>query len=210
MTRATSAAPNFGRPDFYLVAVATVVLLNAVDAEQVWPTRYVILSSARTGSTLLATSLSQHPEIFSHHELLQPVNSNMDPKARHLFPPPPISTDERRALQNSRRANLATFLSSIWNATLPGTKAVGFKLQRGHLPHAAVKYHLLNDTTIKKIVLFRSDLLGMLASIAAAQSSGNWGGTTTEHKVTYNPTSAVNQVGWATPRGASARYLLSR
>mmetsp|Transcript_8147 Transcript_8147/g.20859 ORF Transcript_8147/g.20859 Transcript_8147/m.20859 type:complete len:347 (+) Transcript_8147:152-1192(+) len=160
--------------------------------------RFVVLSSPRTGSTLLVTSLSQHPQLLSHHEVLLPTRCNLDPKARaaQLFPPLPDSLPARRALQAGRRALPGPFLWSLWNTTLPATRAAGFKLQSGQLGRPVVERLLLADGGVKKVVLFRSDLLGMLASSDAAKASGNWGGRPYEQRPgarQLRPASALRQ-----------------
>jgi len=89
-------------------------------------TRFVILSSARTGSNLLQTMLSSHEQIASYGELF-----NQDDPGRILWNNPRPSSAEDVAL---RDADPCGFLERRVFAVPRSVRAVGFKLFYFHAP----------------------------------------------------------------------------
>jgi LPS sulfotransferase NodH len=125
--------------------------------------RYVILCAARTGSSLLETSLLSHPDILSHGEVYHP--DAIGPlRGRHTATvADPIGNAALTAL---RRADPLRFLNDIvFDAQ--GRQAVGFKFKHDErlLPQFAATARALEaDRGIRVIHLSRLDLFGRFVS----------------------------------------------
>ncbi|MBA3810547.1 MAG: hypothetical protein H0X27_02665 [Caulobacteraceae bacterium] len=122
--------------------------------------RFLVLCSARTGSTLLTNVLNASPDVRCLFELLNPsVQQYGEP-----------ATPELRDL---RQTDAAAFVDRIsgW-----GTKPVfGFKIFPGHADdwlEAA-----LDDPSWKKIVLYRENVLAVWSSQRIAAARGKWSDT---------------------------------
>ncbi|GIX04635.1 MAG: hypothetical protein KatS3mg114_0504 [Planctomycetaceae bacterium] len=122
------------------------------------PTRFVVLSQPRTGSSLLCGSIRWHPQILMHGELL-------NPHYRHDLP----SDDGARRF----RAAMAVATHD----------AVGCKLHAcqpdpGSELWESAWDELFADPTIKVVHLARQDTLAQLASWKIAAQLDRWGDQT--------------------------------
>lgn len=122
--------------------------------------RFVILSSARTGSTLLTNVLNASSDIRCLFELLNPELQQYGQPA----------TPELRAL---RQADPAAFVERIAGAaTKP---CFGFKIFPGHADEWLEG--VLGDSSWRKIVLYRENVLAVHSSRKIAAARGKWSDT---------------------------------
>jgi hypothetical protein len=104
------------------------------------------------------------------------------------------ANDEARIMASGRRRKDPTaFLNTLWSTT-GSAKAVGFKLLKEHLDWAVVSRTLLADLGVKKVVLFRRDIIAWLTSLEAAQRSGRWQSGPYRAKVNVSMSAAVKEV----------------
>ncbi|SLN68907.1 hypothetical protein [Roseisalinus antarcticus] len=124
-------------------------------------TRFVLFSTARSGSSWLVTALRSHPEILCHGEALAPglVPRHLQGAARAVLTPEMCKADP---LGFARRLL----------AMDEGHGAVGFKVfaTQGPAAHAA----LLSDESLHKIVLRRENALAAWSSLLIARQTGRW------------------------------------
>lgn len=126
---------------------------------------FVIIASPRTGSTHLATTLSGHPEIFCNGNIFKPR------KMQLFWPKTELSPDRQRTLLETRRTDPRKFLKLVFEAGF-GKPNVGFKIFEGQQEFILDK--LLVDPTIRKIVLFRNNVLANYASSISAKTTGRY------------------------------------
>ncbi|MGC1496355.1 MAG: hypothetical protein WA790_11150 [Sulfitobacter sp.] len=125
---------------------------------------YMITCSARTGSSLLETSLLSHPDIQSSGEVYNP-NRVSSLRGRYTS----ILADEAQcdALTKYRDANQTAFLYKyVFDAQ--GKKAVGLKLKHEELllpKFAETREAIRKDTYIKVIHLRRKNLFARFVSL---------------------------------------------
>jgi hypothetical protein len=122
--------------------------------------RFVILSSPRSGSSLLIESLHQHPSIFCHGEIF---HEKIEWHIRSEFL-------DRYGIEQ-RDTDPINFAYSILEFA-NGRSAVGFKMWMSQ--NKQVCQTLLQDPTVKKIILVRSNTLAMFASEQLAIKTGIW------------------------------------
>jgi hypothetical protein len=133
--------------------------------------RFVIIAARRTGSSHLVNTLSGHAEIFCHGNVFAP-------KMMAVFWPKEgrISADNAQALKSElrklRKTDPEAFLDRIF-ATSYGRPHVGFKIFRGQNDEMLEK--IIADSSIRKVVLFRRNLLASHSSDLAARDTGKWG-----------------------------------
>jgi LPS sulfotransferase NodH len=126
------------------------------------PTKFIIFSGARSGSTLFCDLLNAHPEILCHRELfhLQTIDYNVDIGNEIGFP----TIEERDR-------NIELFLAKIWQQNL-NKKAVGFKIFRNQNP--TVNSLLIKDKQVQKIVLTRKNKIKTYVSLLLAKKHNEW------------------------------------
>jgi LPS sulfotransferase NodH len=140
------------------------------------PTRFIILSAARTGSTLLRHLLGSHPSVFAGGEVF-----NVDENTRRAMPW--CAHDHERAAINSD-ANLLRlrdtapeqFIEQLVSVTHDwGYPVVGFKWHYW-LPDTGepLARHLTADSGIRIIHLKRRNLLRQFLSYQRAASTNVW------------------------------------
>lgn len=115
-------------------------------------TKFVLITSARTGSNLLCGMLASHPEIRCFYELFHPKAIYAGPNGNEL--PLTKSTKER-----DRRPG--AFLESAYSNNNQ-EQAVGFKIFPRH--NDIVLDYLIRNHDIRKIVLRRHTLLHQFTS----------------------------------------------
>lgn len=135
-------------------------------------TRFVVLAWKRTGSNLLCGILYHHPEIIMHNELFNTID---------IFTYYPELLDPKRWSVLTRDLYPVEFLHELWDSangeafTKP-KKAIGFKSFPEHW--AAVRNDktftrdILENHTVKKIVLKREDELAVYVSSQRADETG--------------------------------------
>lgn len=124
---------------------------------------YMITCAARTGSSLLETSLMSHPDIMSHGEIYAP---NRIGALRGRYSRYSREEDICRAMTKYRDANQTAFLYKyVYDAQ--GRKAVGHKFKHEELmlpKFAETREAIRRDTDIKIIHLRRHNLLERFVS----------------------------------------------
>jgi len=127
------------------------------------PDLYMITCAARTGSSLLETSLLSHPDIQSHGEVYDP---NRVSALRGRYTALVQDEDTNRTLTHFRDKNQTAFLYKyVFDAQ--GKKAVGLKLKHEELflpKFAETREAIRRDTDIKIIHLRRDNLFDRFVS----------------------------------------------
>ena len=124
---------------------------------------FVILNAPRCGSNMLATVLNSHPDVLCHHEIFNP---HVIGYARHL-------QDDTFTLgtMDERQRDPIDFLGRLWSVRL-GRRCVGFKLCERQ--NERVYRHVLDDTSVKKIILKRRNRVRRFVSLLRAERTGEW------------------------------------
>lgn len=122
--------------------------------------RFVIFSSARSGTSLVTATLEKHPEIFMHAEIFQKKREN------HILKAFRDSHDVEALAAQPRRLARAVL---DWT---PGPPVVGFKMWTWQAP--AVARELLADAEVHKIVIERRNRLAAFSSVRLAFTTGTW------------------------------------
>eukprot|EP01041_Mallomonas_annulata_P002636 gene2636-5172_t len=115
-------------------------------------TKFVIFTAQRTGSTYLCELLSKHPSILMNYEIF---NDKNDSYRRIIY-----EHEMSPSILSKRIEHPEPFLEKIWYLTGNRT-AVGFKIFFFHIHESEVERLLLQNKSIKKIILIRADLLGV-------------------------------------------------
>lgn len=148
--------------------------------------RFAILAAARSGSTYLTSYLSLHKDIWCHDEVFNPTKTIFSTAA---------STDaERRTLSaellHLRAENPFSFLETIYGIG-HGREHVGFKIFPSHSPEVLNK--LIADAEVRKVLLFRSNLLARHASNLAASQTRTRGQEPERPLVRFVPADFMRQ-----------------
>lgn len=129
--------------------------------------KFAILATARSGSNLLSSRLSSHPDIFVHGEIFH---------SKHIAGPlhhdgsiaiDDLSSNEMMTLRE--RAPLK-FLNTILAG--PERNCVGFKLFLNH--NETVLNYVIEDSSYKLLVLERANRLAAYSSAAIGSEVGVW------------------------------------
>lgn len=128
-------------------------------------TRFILLASQRTGSTLIWRTLAQHPQIHARGELF--LANSQDPDSHAAAVAASRLASWRARIAPERFA--ARFLTSTLEAG-PGIAATGFKLMYSQIPPGFWGWSAREKPLF--IHLQRRNLLKILISKAAAEHSG--------------------------------------
>ena len=124
--------------------------------------KFIILSTPRTGSTLLQAYLNQHPGIFCQGEIYNTDHLKLHGKPQKI----------KREQQEDVIKFLYTYGFGLHFAKL---KAVGFKLFYRHFSKQNRLWeHIAADTSIKIIHLNRENYLKTLVSHKIARKTNQW------------------------------------
>lgn len=123
--------------------------------------KFVIIASARSGSNHTVALLDSHPKITCYSELFNPYLVCYGSKY--------YDSQKRWWLRNLLPK---TFLESVWYDTRYSSPQVGFKLVFDQ-DQSILKY-LVEDPSIKKIVLERKNLLKQYISLQIASRTRAW------------------------------------
>jgi len=131
-------------------------------------TRFLILASARTGSTLLTRSLNRHSGIRAYGEIL---------RDRSFFPARFAEFGHSQGLYQSDPASFVE--TKVYRKYPPDVAAVGFKIFYRHAPRETawgqtVWQHLAGQAAIKVIHLKRRNLLKAQLSRQKAAGTKEW------------------------------------
>lgn len=125
------------------------------------PTKFVILSAARSGTSLLTSTLHTHPDILCHGEIFHPKYRQ---HLKGTFDEMPDA--EILAL----RDDLDRFIPLVFEQ--PGAAIVGFKMWESQSPECCER--MLADTSVKKIIYERDNKLAQFSSGQLAKQTGVW------------------------------------
>lgn len=124
-------------------------------------TRFVVLSEARSGTSLLTDTLNSHPEIICHGEIFHP-----DPATHLRGSLAELSINDMMAL----RENETGIVEAAFNQV--GVRAAGFKMWRSQNERACLQ--LLQSETCRKIIYERENKLAQFSSRILAQALNVW------------------------------------
>lgn len=123
--------------------------------------KFAILSSARSGTSHLSDTLANTDGIFCHGEIFHADIT------WHI-------KDEYKAERDVslRDRDPIAFVEDVYSFCPPGNTHVGFKIWRSQAPQACDR--ILQDASVRKIILERENRLAAYASGAKAETSGIW------------------------------------
>lgn len=128
--------------------------------------RFVIIASPRTGSSHLVNMLGGHPEILCNGNLYHPD------RVWVFWPNEDLDEKRQAELEELRRTAPFALLEHVFSISY-GRPHVGFKIFQGQ--NDDVLRHLIETSEVKKIVLYRENVLANYASKLAARQTGKWG-----------------------------------
>lgn len=142
------------------------------DAEIVRVRRFVILTSQRTGSTVLVKSLDSCPSIFCAGEIFHP-----GPNVYHKEFQFPHSTDGQSRVPRFLRRfvggdRVRRHLRNFFELAGFGMNAVGFKLMTSHVKEFPAVLPALKELQCQFIVHYRDDSFATALSHCRARASG--------------------------------------
>ncbi len=128
-------------------------------------TKFIVLSTQRSGSTFLVTSLSSHPRIHCYEELF--LHTNHDPEAYLTYRTANMGRRLTHLFQ--RKQLIDKYLLDIYSPNGNNTQAVGFKLMYPQIRQLPEIVDLVKEQNIKVIHLIRQNTLKVIASHQAAK-----------------------------------------
>jgi LPS sulfotransferase NodH len=128
--------------------------------------RFVIIASARTGSTFLVSRLNRARDVFCHQEVFHRHRPLLRIPAGAQLPYTEAELTDLRA--NDPEA----FLEFVFQQSF-GRPHVGFKIFGGQ--HDVMLDKIIRTTAIRKIVLYRRNVLANYASLLSARATGRFG-----------------------------------
>lgn len=138
-------------------------------------TRFVILTTQRSGSTVLTRTLDEHPDIFCAGELFHESKKGVHHPEWH-FPNWKLVSGKGSKLNKlinypNLKLNAARHLQKFYKDD--GTaKAKGFKLMYSHIKSAPFIWNYIASNDIKVIVLIRSNTFKMALSRYRMEKTG--------------------------------------
>jgi hypothetical protein len=126
---------------------------------------FVIIASPRTGSSHLTALLHRHGDIICHGEIFHPKMKNPLKRWESSDQVP----DGVSEMVELRKRDPREFLRRMFRND-HGGKHVGFKIFNGH--NDEILDELIADTSVKKVVLFRPNLLAVYSSSQIAHKIG--------------------------------------
>ena len=128
--------------------------------------RFAIIASPRTGSTHLVTMLSRQKDVLCNGEVFHPS------KIYLRWPKEHSNAQDLAELTELRRADPLAFMNRIFE-TGHGSTHVGFKIFRGQ--NDEMLENILTDSGIRKIILYRRNVLANYSSGLVAKLTNTWG-----------------------------------
>jgi LPS sulfotransferase NodH len=133
-------------------------------------TRFVLLSTQRTGSTWLVSLLDSHPQIRMYGELFHKASAPL-PYGQQDFPRfSKFRDDVRTGWQRRRPFVTARYLSELFGVA--GAEAVGFKLMYNQVARLPEVVALLRHHRARVLHLIRENLLDVVISREALLRRG--------------------------------------
>lgn len=123
-------------------------------------TKFVLLSAARSGTSLCIETWKSHPQILAQGEIFHPeIHAHL---SREFLVGHDLSLRDNDPI---------AFADQVLNFSM-GRKAVGFKMWKNQSP--VVCDYLMRDESVIKIILERSNLLAHYSSNLLAEKTGLW------------------------------------
>ena len=142
---------------------------------------FVLLTTQRSGSTVLVRTLDQHPGVFCAGELLYHGTGIHHEEARFDFWTPFVSERFGRLGKALRTAQLQLrlrgFVADFYaRREREGFRAAGFKVMYSQIQHVGAFRSILGAGAAapRLLVLLREDLLAMALSLERARRSGQF------------------------------------
>jgi LPS sulfotransferase NodH len=133
-------------------------------------TRFVVIAARRTGSNWLCARLRAQPDVWCHGEVFHPDRVWIrSPDEDDLF-----GDAHETDLRVLRSMDRDRFLNRIFGLSF-GRTNVGFKVFPEH--GAGEAFRIADDTSISKVILYRSNFLAVYASLLAALQTGAYSAT---------------------------------
>ena len=126
--------------------------------------KFVLLSTPRTGSNMLVSALSSHPEIQCFGELFRRHSKNSTYGLEVLH-----DIAQRFSGESYRHAHPLEYMSAVFS-TAKDVGYVGFKLMLRQ--HIDVRNALIADGLFRKILLYRENILACFSSECIAKVTG--------------------------------------
>lgn len=123
--------------------------------------KFLVLSNARSGTSLLTETLNSHPDIVCHGEIFHP-----DPTWHLKGTFANLSVEEKL----EKRSNIEDFVDSVFDQ--PGAVAVGAKMWLDQNPEWCANF--LADESIYKIIYERGNKLAQFSSGELAKRTQIW------------------------------------
>ncbi len=127
-------------------------------------TNFVIIAAQRTGSNMLVSALDNHPKIRCHGELFRRKNLNMKGALKVLRTIPSEFQSE-----DYRDIHFREYLEAV-KGTDGKKPFFGFKLMLNQSETA--RAGLIENSNVKKVLLFRENLLAVFSSSLIAKATG--------------------------------------
>lgn len=131
-------------------------------------TKFVILTTQRSGSTVLARTLDKHPKVFCAGEIFLESKKNLHHPEWHFRNWKLLSGKQSKInkLINypNLRMNAVPHLKKFYADVKKGTEARGFKLMYSHIKSAPFIWNYIVENDVKPIVLIRENVFKMALS----------------------------------------------
>jgi hypothetical protein len=128
--------------------------------------QFIIIASARTGSSHLVNMLGAHPEIFCNGNVYHPRQVWV------FWPEAKNNRTLRNELLQLRKEDPAGLAQRVFDTNF-GRPHVGFKIFDRQ--HDQILEKLIADSAVRKIILYRRNVLANFSSKQAAKKTGKFG-----------------------------------
>jgi len=130
--------------------------------------RFVIIGSPRTGSSHLVNMLGAHPEVLCNGNIFHPKHVWV------FWPDADLSRAVKAELREQREADPERLTERVFSTNY-GRPHVGFKIFEGQNDRILSK--LIEDDSVRKVVLYRKNVLASYASKLIARKTGEFDAT---------------------------------
>ncbi len=135
---------------------------------------FAVLSSQRTGSTLLVRSLDAHPEIFAAGELFHYGSGIHHPEHQFRYLKTGFGKADLFLNKHLSQSRIAAHLDRFYSEAGTGVQAVGFKLMLSQIKWNPALLPALKTRKLRFLVLIRENAFSSALSAAKAQLSGTY------------------------------------
>jgi hypothetical protein len=135
---------------------------------------FAVLSSQRTGSTLLVRSLDAHPELFVAGELFHYGAGIHHPEYRFRYLKTGFGRADLFLNKSLSQGRIPAHLERFYSAAGQGVRAVGFKLMLSQIKWNPALLPALKARKVRFLILVRENAFSSALSAAKAQLSGTY------------------------------------